>query len=670
MTSGHWSRFSVSALLQFLTFILCSQNTDAKWTEGTIIDENGDWIFLTRFCFLSKVGKMHYQLEYPQDFEVENLLFYYDVPGQWDAVYKRGLNCNQKVAALNGKNIFEMDSPSLCGSTIREGRYWFECNGTMDFSSSRERWWYVTVSRCGAPSNTQVSGLYLYYKLHMTNGDDLLHQEFSADEFYILLIDIIFFILYLKIMVLSIFCAVKLRNRQLFHSTYKLYLASVTLWTTHLLCMVIAWGSYGNTGWEMRRMEVLGRIFAAGSNVIFILMLILLAKGYTIVRGRLTNKAMIKITTFICLYVIVSVALFIWEGAFFDPGLVLYYYESPPGYCMVAIILLGWLWFTKAAVFTLKHFKAKTNFYIAFYTIYTIWFWASPVIILVAMFSMAKWTREKTVNGVQQFVAYLGHLIFLILTMPNKVNTNFPYHIKTSQIGSVPDDSPLTGEDSARTDEDGSSRGRQTPGAYTLSPGAYYSGTGPNLEFFITTKADTRQAGGEGGTMYAPLDLNNFGIQDVNSQPPLNDGYQDPYAAATKPDASGGDSHHQPHPVPNGHIATQSEQHFESKASDRDNNSNIDSFSAPNNSNIDSFSAPNNSNIDSFSAPNNSNRLPPLNLGPENGGPSVGRAGTLPPIGRTGTVPSAPPNYEIGGEESSMQDSPPSYVSLFSANKS
>ncbi|RUS71273.1 hypothetical protein EGW08_020965, partial [Elysia chlorotica] len=431
MTSDRWNRFSFRTLLVFSSVVLCSQYrpTDAKWAEGTIIDNYGDWIFLTRFCFLSDVGKMHYQLEYPQDFAIENLLFYYDVPGQWDAVYKRGLDCDQKVSALNGKNIFEMDM-FFCGTTIKDGRPWYECNGTMDFASSRERWWYVTVSRCGAPASTQVSGLHLYYKLHMTNGDDLLHKEFSADEFYILLIDIIFFILYIKIMVLSIICAVKLKSRQLLHSTYKLYMACVTLWTLHLLCMVIAWGSYGTTGWEMRRMEVFGRILAAGSNVIFILMLVLLAKGYTIVRGRLTNKAMVKITLFICLYLITSVALFIWEGSFFDPGLVLYYYESPPGYCMVAIILLGWLWFTKAAVFTLKHFKAKTNFYITFYVIYTIWFWASPVIILIAMFSMAKWTREKTVNGVQQFVAYLGHLIFLILTMPNKVNTNFPYHIK------------------------------------------------------------------------------------------------------------------------------------------------------------------------------------------------------------------------------------------------
>lgn len=57
----------------------------------------------------------------------------------------------------------------------------------------------------------------------------------------------------------------------------------------------------------------------------------------------------------------------------FDPGLVLYYYESPPGYGMITVILIGWLWFTKAAVFTLKHYSKKTIFYVAFYTFYTIW---------------------------------------------------------------------------------------------------------------------------------------------------------------------------------------------------------------------------------------------------------------------------------------------------------
>ena len=49
-----------------------------------------------------------------------------------------------------------------------------------------------------------------------------------------------------------------LMKKQLYHTTYKMYLAAVTLWTLHLLCMVISWCSYGSTGWEKSSLEVFG----------------------------------------------------------------------------------------------------------------------------------------------------------------------------------------------------------------------------------------------------------------------------------------------------------------------------------------------------------------------------------------------------------------------------
>ena len=57
-----------------------------------------------------------------------------------------------------------------------------------------------------------------------------------------------------------------------------------------------------------------GRLFQAASNVIFILMLILMAKGYSITRGRLPQISTVRITIFFVLFVIVYITLFIWEG--------------------------------------------------------------------------------------------------------------------------------------------------------------------------------------------------------------------------------------------------------------------------------------------------------------------------------------------------------------------
>ena len=60
----------------------------------------------------------------------------------------------------------------------------------------------------------------------MTNGreGDLLHHHFSADQFYILPILIVAFAQHLVLFFLSIWSAVVLKNRQLLHSTYKIFM--------------------------------------------------------------------------------------------------------------------------------------------------------------------------------------------------------------------------------------------------------------------------------------------------------------------------------------------------------------------------------------------------------------------------------------------------------------
>ncbi|CAL1534665.1 unnamed protein product [Lymnaea stagnalis] len=500
---------TILSLYIFLGVSFLIVPTETKWIEGTIKTES-DWEFLTRFCFLTQQGTLSYEFKYPVEYGAQDLLLYYDTPGQWDSVYLRGKNCSESMSVLNPEsNQIITLSTRGSGTSAFSGcevvntgiKPWFHCRSRRSFKSSRERWWYMAIARCGPPSG-QVKGLYLEYKVHMTNGDDLLHREFSADEFYILPVDITFFLMYIIICILSLICAAVLRRRQLFHTTYKLYLASIFIWTLHLLLKVIAWGYYGTTGWEARPLEVTGRILQMASTIVFILMLILMAKGFTITRGRLTRISTIKITAFFNAFVVVIVVLFIWEGLLFDPGLVLYYYESPPGYGIVSMHLLGWLWFLYATVFTLKHSSSQNQFYIPFFAFYTLWFWAGPIIVLIAMFAMAKWSREKTVNGVEQFVGFWGHIFFLALTRPNAANKNFPYHVRTSQIGFL---------DTADLEK------KNNP--YVVSSRVAFSGSGPNLEFFITSK--TSDSGGHGDNAFFPPIATDMAVSKESQGPKL-----------------------------------------------------------------------------------------------------------------------------------------------------
>lgn len=56
------------------------------------------------------------------------------------------------------------------------------------------------------------------------------------------------------------------------------------------------------------------RAFGTLSYLTFILMLILMAKGYTITRGKLTSASTIKISVFFTLYFVTFVVLFIYEA--------------------------------------------------------------------------------------------------------------------------------------------------------------------------------------------------------------------------------------------------------------------------------------------------------------------------------------------------------------------
>ncbi|CAG2228871.1 unnamed protein product [Mytilus edulis] len=359
--------------------------TTGKRVEDYVVD-SGDWKFITRFCFLARKGTLRYSFEYPVTHSTHSVLLYFDEDDQWPAVYKSGKTCEQKVATLNPANnqIIHMSvlySWSGCSQITKNGQDVILCEGGRVFKSTRERWWFLAVSRCDQSSGGV--GLNFTYNFHMTNGpeDDLLRHEYSADEFYILPIDISFLLAYVVLFVLSCICAYLLKQRQLFHTTYKMFMVALLFWLVGLMFASISYGMYGGSGYEQPQTKVVGRIFSTISEMIFLLMLVLMGKGYTITRGVLSTQSTIVISVFFSAYTVCYSAVFIYE--------------------------------------------AKVSF------------WAKPIVILVAMLAIPQWMREKTVHGVELFCVVCGHLFFLILTRPQAANKNFPYHVRTTQIASL-----------------------------------------------------------------------------------------------------------------------------------------------------------------------------------------------------------------------------------------
>ncbi|KAF7490505.1 Transmembrane protein [Sarcoptes scabiei] len=419
-----WSILLLFSIPLF-TINICLNRIDAKVIEG-VISTDKDWIFLTRFCFLSKEGIFEYNVSYPKSFAPQNLLLYFDAKSQWPAVYKQNKTCEQKESVLIDDfnqiiNLteFQRDYKATTASGCKlipnigtNNESWYRCIHHRTFQSHRERWWFIAIDNCGTSK-----GLYMKYRITMTNSQtNAWLKHFSADEFYILHTDLIMCILFWSLLGATCFEAYALYTRHLFHKTYKFYMASLMTECIGLFFQSIYYGIYAQKGYANILYKLIGKAFESSSTLIFILLLLLISKGYTITRARLKPKTVTKFTMFMVMSVIGYMIIFYHEQYLFDPGEVLYMYESHFGYLLISLRLLAWSWFSYAIVFTLIHYPQKSSFFAKLFLIYSVWFISAPILIFVATFVIPKWMREKIINAVETIIAFLAHLVFFVRT--------------------------------------------------------------------------------------------------------------------------------------------------------------------------------------------------------------------------------------------------------------
>ncbi|KAI5640458.1 rhodopsin-like GPCR transmembrane domain-containing protein [Phthorimaea operculella] len=340
---------------------------------------------------------------------------------------KRSTDLYERFRRRRLKSESEMSAKS--GKTER---FIVSCHNSRRFRSARERWWFIAISNCDSNK-----GLDVRYKFLMTNGPDgdFWHEHFSADEAYVLPVLLAYTFAYVVVMIAVVMCSVELKSRHLLHSTYKLFLISIVAQHFGVVLQSLAYIKYASNGVGADNAKIVGQFFCGFAEMTFLLLLVLLAKGYTVTRGRLKVGFTVKLTVFMCCYVVTYIVLFVYQAKAFDPGEVLYLYESPAGYGLIVLRVLAWCVFAYSTFFTVKKYPEKNMFYCPFFICGTLWFHAGALFILTANNYIDKWVRESVVTAVLLFITFSGHIMFLLLTLPVFANKNFPYHVRTTQIG-------------------------------------------------------------------------------------------------------------------------------------------------------------------------------------------------------------------------------------------
>lgn len=191
----------------------------------------------------------------------------------------------------------------------KKGTLIVTCHNLGGFTSSRERWWYIAVANCGSNK-----GLDVHYKFRMTNGPpgDFWHEHFSADEMYIPPILFAESLAYALLLVAVFLCGLELKSLHLYHCTYRLFTFSVLSQWIGVMFEGVAWAKYAVNGLGPHR--AFGGFFMGGSEISFLLLMLLMAKGYTITRARLSTCSTVKITVYINVYIVFFIALYIYQA--------------------------------------------------------------------------------------------------------------------------------------------------------------------------------------------------------------------------------------------------------------------------------------------------------------------------------------------------------------------
>lgn len=74
----------------------------------------------------------------------------------------------------------------------------------------------------------------------------------------------------------------------------------------------VTWAKYAVSG--IGPFTIFGGLFTGAGEIAFLLLMLLMAKGYTITRARLSTGSTVKITVFINLYIVVFISLYIYQA--------------------------------------------------------------------------------------------------------------------------------------------------------------------------------------------------------------------------------------------------------------------------------------------------------------------------------------------------------------------
>jgi len=410
------------------------------------------WQFISRFTFLptaSSSSALRWTATLPQGSQAELLLYRFDF-ATWRTFLREPMSCGQRLRASKFATRFssykQLDAPlpehvaRLPAAGGRNASALATHSGSVRFETNFAVVWFIAFAHCqsDAVCNTSFScqaPLEVVYDLEMTNGGGRGQRHFPADEHGVYTAFIAFLVLQVLLLLGASHVHRLLRGHSsgdMRHFTFGILCASVAAQTLACALGLAYYDGIAVTGVRDRRLDVASQLLSGAADTLLLLLIILLAKGLTIVRYKISAGGRVKIAACTATYALLLLAMVVWGEVQHDPGDVVYKYQSAPGAALVVVRVLAVLWLGHAGWTTLHQFSAKRGFYRKFLPAAALWVLGLPLAVLLAT-SLDDWDRAAAVNGIELASTFVGQLLLTVMYNPRcrccYVDTrSFPFH--------------------------------------------------------------------------------------------------------------------------------------------------------------------------------------------------------------------------------------------------
>jgi GPR180/TMEM145, transmembrane domain len=418
--SWSYSRVQLHAICSIIVAItICTHIVNGETVTGTVSSSNG-FAYLGKFCYDftpkpsagdddTSTMQLDVQLQARIDYVPQGdsrLYVFDDQSNSWPMVYnKESLSCKAKINQARNSTAVHFTSNDASSSTI-----------ARIHEHMRPRFWYIVLANC--------EGFYkVDYTIQFRNQGSMWFAQFGVNEQSLNTLYVVFFILYC---IGAGFHVLSLRfvSENPLHPIVKLLTAAIFSEFAAVFLGMVHYASFTSNGSGLPAIKALSDAMQVASHLIFVVLLITLAQGWTISTDELRNRS--QIVRLMAMFVFAYALLVIWDVTGRDPASTLYIYESYPGIAILSLNMFAGVWFVYSLYHTYREEdrQEKQWLYRMLGFGFSMWFALLPLTVLLAAI-LDPWVREKTVVTVDMCGTAIAYFYMALLLWPSKAAQYF-----------------------------------------------------------------------------------------------------------------------------------------------------------------------------------------------------------------------------------------------------